>query len=77
MISLYVDNDSPEASRVGVGAMQGDSAYFAERAKQERAAAMRASSRQAREAHLEMAKRYDQLADSRVAHEPGPQAAAS
>jgi hypothetical protein len=51
--------------------MQCDSAYFVERAKQERAAAMRASSRQAREAHLEMARRYDELADAPA--QPGSQ----
>jgi hypothetical protein len=49
--------------------MKGDSAYFGERASQERAAAMRAANLQAREAHLELAKRYDELAGALVSHE--------
>ena len=59
--------------------MTGDAAYFAERAGQERAAAMQATNLQAREAHLEMAKRYDELAHALGSPEPvlGSQAAAS
>ena len=49
--------------------MKGDATYFGERARQERAAAMRAANLQAREAHLDMAKRYEELAGALVAHE--------
>jgi len=59
--------------------MKDDAAYFGERARQERAAAMQAASLQAREAHLEMARRYDELAHALSSPEAalGPQAAAS
>jgi hypothetical protein len=59
--------------------MKGDATYFGERARQERAAAMKAASLPAREAHLELAKRYDELATALVSHESqlGSQAAAS
>jgi hypothetical protein len=58
--------------------MKSDQAYFADRAKQERAAAMRAVSLSAREAHLELASRYDDLVDGLIAHDPqvGPEIAA-
>ena len=42
--------------------MEGDAAYFSRRAREERLAASNAVSPSAREAHLEMAERYDQLA---------------
>jgi len=42
--------------------MEGDAAYFSRRAREERLAANNAVSPSAREAHLEMAERYDQLA---------------
>ena len=51
--------------------MEGDIGYFSRRADQERAAAMQAASLQAREAHLEMAKRYDELAGALASHEQG------
>jgi len=56
--------------------MKGDAVYFGERAKQERTAAMRAANLQAREAHLELAKRYDDLAAALVTNEHGPVIAA-
>jgi hypothetical protein len=58
--------------------MTGDAAYFAERARQERAAAMQAANLQAREAHLEMARRYDELAGALASPERvrGPEIAA-
>jgi len=51
--------------------MKGDAAYFVERAKQERTAAMRAAKLEAREAHLELARRYDELVSALTAHESG------
>ena len=42
--------------------MEGDAAYFSRRANEERLAATNAASSTAREAHMEMAERYDQLA---------------
>ena len=53
-----------------------DGAYFSERAAQERAAAMRAANLQAREAHLEMAKRYDELLAALPVNQRGPEIAA-
>jgi hypothetical protein len=55
--------------------MKADAAYFSERAGQERAAAMRAANLQAREAHLELAKRYDELVTAVAAHEPSSEVA--
>jgi crotonobetainyl-CoA:carnitine CoA-transferase CaiB-like acyl-CoA transferase len=57
------------ASRAGSGRMKADGAYFSERARQERAAAMRAANLEAREAHLELAKRYDALVEASAAPE--------
>jgi len=51
--------------------MKGDATYFGERARQERAAAMRAANLPAREAHLDLAKRYEALAGALVAPELG------
>ena len=42
--------------------MEGDSLYFGRRAAEERAAAMKAAHPGARQAHLELATRYDDLA---------------
>jgi len=42
--------------------MEGDAAYFSRRAQEERLAAMKAPHPHAREAHLELANRYTQLA---------------
>jgi hypothetical protein len=42
--------------------MEGDAAYFSRRAQEERRAAMKAPHPHAREAHLELAERYRQLA---------------
>jgi hypothetical protein len=43
--------------------MEGDKIYFRRRAADERAAAMKAAHPHAREAHLELAGRYDDLAN--------------
>jgi hypothetical protein len=42
--------------------MEGDAVYFSRRANEERAAAMRAAHAAARQAHLDMAKRYEEFA---------------
>lgn len=42
--------------------MPSDAAYFSRRANQERAAASKAACASAREAHFQMARRYDDLA---------------
>ena len=42
--------------------MEGDAAYFSRRASEERLAADNAASSSAREAHLQMAERYHELA---------------
>ena len=47
--------------------MEGDAAYFARRASQEREAALKAAHPSARQAHLELAGRYDDLAQSIIA----------
>lgn len=44
--------------------MEGDTVYFARRAQEERVAAMKAPNQRARQAHLEMADRYDGLASA-------------
>ena len=44
--------------------MEGDASYFIRRAGEERAAAMKCAHGAARRAHLELAKRYDDLASS-------------
>ena len=49
--------------------MEGDVLYFSRRAKEERAAAMKAAGSAARDAHLDMAARYDELAASIAARE--------
>ena len=41
--------------------MEGDAAYFFRRASEERAAAMRSANPHARQSHLELARRYDDL----------------
>lgn len=51
--------------------MESDSAYFARRAANERVAAMKAAHPTARQAHLELAKRYDELARAIAATELG------
>ncbi len=48
--------------------MEGDSLYFSRRAVEERAAAMKAAHPGAREAHLELATRYDDLAAALAPH---------
>lgn len=48
--------------------MEADFEYFSRRAHEEREAAMRAAHPSAREAHLEMAARYDDLAKALDAH---------
>lgn len=52
--------------------MQGDAIYFEQRANEERVAAMRAPHPSARQAHLEMAERYDDLASALSSREPLP-----
>lgn len=44
--------------------MEGDAFYFARRASQEREAAMKAAHPTARQAHLELAAQYEDLAHS-------------
>ena len=46
------------------GRMEGDTAYFRRRASDERAAGMKASHPRARKSHLELAGRYDDLANA-------------
>ena len=50
---------------------ESDASYFRRRAEEERAAADKATSGEARHAHLEMAERYDELARSIEDQEPG------
>jgi hypothetical protein len=49
--------------------MDGDAAYLIRRASEERAAAMRATHPNARQSHLELADRYQEMADAIVARE--------
>ena len=49
--------------------MEKDTAYFGRRAAEERSAAMHAADLRAREAHLEMAERYDELASAIASNE--------
>ncbi|HEY6048311.1 MAG TPA: hypothetical protein VIV07_04605 [Sphingomicrobium sp.] len=49
--------------------MEADFAYFNRRAHEERVAAMKALHPLARQAHIELAKRYDELAGAIAAHE--------
>lgn len=49
--------------------MEGDAAYFSRRANEERVAAMRAAHPRARQSHVEMAERYDELAGAIASHE--------
>ena len=49
--------------------MEGDAAYFARRASDERTAAMKAAHPNARKSHLDMAERYDDLARSITARD--------
>jgi hypothetical protein len=48
--------------------MEGDFSYFSRRAQEEREAAMKALSGAARQAHLEMAERYEQMATATAPH---------
>ena len=50
--------------------MQSDAVYFSRRASEERAAAGEASCASAREAHLQMADRYEELAAAIAEREP-------
>jgi hypothetical protein len=50
---------------------ESDTSYFRRRAQEERAAAEKAASDEARHAHLEIAERYDELAQSIEDQEPG------
>jgi hypothetical protein len=49
--------------------MTGDAGYFVRRASQEKAAAMKAVHPTARQAHLEIAQRFEELARSISDHE--------
>ena len=49
--------------------MEGDFIYFSRRAQEEREAAMRAGHPTAREAHVAMAERYDELATAIASHQ--------
>jgi hypothetical protein len=49
--------------------MEGDVAYLIRRASEERAAAMRARHPNARQSHLELAARYQEMADAIIARE--------
>jgi hypothetical protein len=49
--------------------MDGDVAYLLRRASEERAAAMRARHPNARQSHLELAARYQEMADAIIARE--------
>jgi hypothetical protein len=49
--------------------MNGDAAYFRRRAVEEKIAGMRAAHPRAREAHLQMARRYDEFASALTSHE--------
>jgi hypothetical protein len=48
--------------------MESDVSYFTRRASQENAAALRAFHPEARQRHLEMAERYDDLANAITGH---------
>jgi len=50
--------------------MNGDAIYFERRAREEREAAMKARHPEARQAHLDMADRYAELASAIAAHTP-------
>ena len=50
--------------------MEGDHAYFCRRAQEERQAAMKAPHPAAREAHIELAERYNEMAAAIGAHYP-------
>jgi hypothetical protein len=50
------------------GRMEGDSLYFSRRANEERVAAMKAAHPNARQAHLDLALRYEELARAIASH---------
>ena len=50
--------------------MHGDANYFIRRANEERLAAMKAAHPSARQAHLKMAARYDELAGGIADYQP-------
>ena len=52
--------------------MQSDAVYFSRRASEERAAAGEASCASAREAHLQMAERYEELVAAIAEREHAP-----
>ena len=49
--------------------MEGDVAYLRRRSQQEREAASRAAHPKAREAHLELARRFDEFSDAAAARD--------
>jgi hypothetical protein len=49
--------------------MNGDAEYFRRRSVEEKTAAMKAAHPNAREAHLQMAFRYDEFASALTSHE--------
>ncbi len=70
LAECYIDNSGRQiaaprgAAPAGGRMMEGDAIYFRRRASDERAAAKRAEHPAARQAHLEMAGRYDDLASA-------------
>jgi hypothetical protein len=52
--------------------MEGDFVYFGRRALEERAAAMKAAHPAARQAHIDLAGRYDELASAIDSHQRMP-----
>jgi hypothetical protein len=50
--------------------MDGDAIYFGRRAREEREAALKCSHPRARQSHLDLAERYDELASAIRAHQP-------
>jgi hypothetical protein len=55
-----------------MGLVEGDAIYFGRRAKEERIAALKCTHPNARQSHLEMASRYDELANAIAVHEAVP-----
>jgi hypothetical protein len=53
-------------SSLRAGSMEADKAYFSSRATEERIAAMKARHRGARQAHLELARRYDDFVSANI-----------
>ena len=68
----YVDNSGeslPVVTAIGGQSMESDVLYFGRRASEERRAAMKAAHPGVRQAHLDMAQRYDDLVTAIAARE--------